>query len=318
MGSRRNSTQLKADAMLLLVTMCWGVSYYLIDRALEQMDPMTLNAYRFIGAFAAAAVLSFPRLRSVDRVTMKYSLYVGISLVLVYIGCTYGVKYTSESNAGFLCAMTVVFTPLFAFIFRRVVPDKKQILVLFLCITGIALMSLNERFRMATGDILCLMCAVAYAADLLITEKAVSDPRVDAFQLGVFQLMFAGLIMLVLAFIVEEPCLPRDGFGWFSVGFLAVFSTGIAFIVQAVAQQYTSSTHVGVIFCMEPVFAGIVAFFLAGERLLPRAYLGIVLMLLGMLIMEVDPSKLIRGRRAGSEAQEGEDSVTGSETKEDT
>lgn len=55
-----------------------------------------------------------------------------------------------------------------------------------------------------------------------------------------------------------------------TVLFLAIFCTGIAFIVQAVAQQYTSASHVGVIFSLEPVFAEIVVFFLAGEVLLPE------------------------------------------------
>jgi drug/metabolite transporter (DMT)-like permease len=38
----------------------------------------------------------------------------------------------------------------------------------------------------------------------------------------------------------------REGMG--SVLFLSIFCTGLAFIIQAVAQQYTSANHVGVIF----------------------------------------------------------------------
>ena len=58
--------------------------------------------------------------------------------------------------------------------------------------------------------------------------------------------------------------------------------------VQSVQQQYTTATHVGLIFTLEPVFSATVAFFLAGERLLPRAYLGAVLMLLSLVLMEID------------------------------
>lgn len=290
--SKNKKTQLKADMMLLLVTMCWGISYFLMDLSLEEMDPFTLNAWRFLGAFGIAAAISFPRLRTVNRATMKYALFVGVALTVVYIGCTFGVKYTSQSNAGFLCAMTVVFTPLFAWLFKRVLPGRKLAAVVCMCLVGIALMTLDDRLHMALGDVLCLMCAVAYAADLLITETAVGREDVDAYQLGVFQLLFTGIFMLILALIFEEPGMPKTGTGWFAVAFLAVFCTGVAFIVQSVAQQYTSSTHVGVIFCLEPVFAGIVAFFLAGEVLLPRAYAGAGLMLAGLLLMELDLGKL--------------------------
>ena len=108
--------------------------------------------------------------------------------------------------------------------------------------------------------------------------------------------------MLILALIFEEPTLPQSAGCWMSLVFLALFCTGIAFIVQAIAQQYTTATHVGIIFALEPVFAGIVAFLFAGERLLPRAYFGALLMLVSIIMMEVD-IKGIFGRRKGLQKQ---------------
>ena len=283
--------QVKADSMLVLVTLCWGVSYYLIDLSLADLEPFTLNAFRFGGAFLIALVLAFPKLKNVNRATIKYSIFVAAALVFVYIGATFGVMYTSLSNSGFLCALTVIFTPILAFFFKKQVPDKKLALVILMCTVGIGLLTLNEQLKPALGDILCIMCAVAYAVDLLITETAVAKDEVDAFQLGVFQLGFTGLFNLILALIIEEPHLPQSGAVWGSVAFLAVFCTGVAFIVQAVAQQYTSASHVGVIYTLEPVFSGIVAFLFAGEVLLPRAYAGAVILIASLFVMEIDFKK---------------------------
>ena len=284
----KEHTQLKADMMLVLVTLCWGISYFMMDICLDEMDPMTLNAYRFLGAFAVAALVSFRRIRNVNRTTLKYAFFIAISLVFVYIGATYGVKYTTQSNAGFFCATSTIFTPIIVFVFRKIVPEKKLILAVILCTVGLALMSLDVNMHIAKGDWLCLLCGFSYGFDLLITEIAVEKEEVNAFQLGVYQLLFTGLFMLVLSFVLETPCLPQSPKCWISVIFLAIFCTGLAFIIQCVAQQYTSASHVGVIFALEPVFAGIVAFFLAGERLLPRGYFGAVLMLISLLVMEVD------------------------------
>lgn len=285
-------TQVKADMLLVLVTLCWGVSYYMIDLCLVEMDTFNLNAFRFLGAFIVAAIFTFPKLKDVNKTTLKYAFFVGLSLVFVYIGATFGVKYTSLSNSGFLCALSVVFTPLLGIIIFKQKPDKKMVLVVLVCLVGIALMSLNKDMKPALGDFFCLLCAFSYAVDLIITEKAVSKEEVNAFQLGVFQLGFTGIFMLILSFIFEEPCLPSSGVVWGSALFLAVFCTGVAFIAQAIAQQYTSATHVGVIFTLEPVFAGIVAFLLAGEILLPRAYFGAFLLLASLLIMEIDVKAL--------------------------
>ena len=74
------SKQVRADGILLLVTLCWGVSYLLMDISLTDLDPFTLNSFRFLGAFAIAAVVSWKRVKTVNRQTLKYSLIVGLRL----------------------------------------------------------------------------------------------------------------------------------------------------------------------------------------------------------------------------------------------
>lgn len=290
--------QFQADMMLILVTLCWGISYYLMDVALSDMDPFTLNAHRFLGAFAVAALLSWKKLLNVNKTTLKYSVLVGVALVFVYIGATFGVKYTTLSNSGFLCALTVIFTPIIGFIFLRQRLSRKMLIAVLMCFVGIALLTLKDDFsiNMANlkGDLLCTMCGVAYAIDLLLTEKAVAHEEVDAFQLGVFQLGVTGVCNLILAFLVETPHFPTEPSIWEAVAFLSIFCTGVAFIVQPIAQQYTSASHTGVIFALEPVFAGIVAFVLVGEVLTAKAYLGAVLMVASIFVMEIDFTGLKR------------------------
>jgi drug/metabolite transporter (DMT)-like permease len=285
--------QMKADLMLLLVTLFWGVSYWLIDVSLAEVGPFTLNALRFLIAFFIALIFAYPKLKTVDRVTLKYSAYIGVALVFVYIGATFGVKYTSLSNAGFLCALTVVMTPILGFFVLKQKPEKKLAVVVVMCLIGIGLLSLKDNLRPALGDIFCIMAAFAYAVDLIMTEIAIDRKKVNAFQLGVFQLGFTGLFNLIIAVAAEKPSLPHSTGTWAAVLFLSVFCTGAAFIVQALAQQYTSASHVGVIFSLEPVFAGIVAFFLAGEILTVRAYVGAILLISGLFIMELDIKKIV-------------------------
>lgn len=131
------------------------------------------------------------------------------------------------------------------------------------------------------------MSSVSYAADLLITGSAVSKKEVNAFQLGVFHLGFTGLFSLVLALIFEEQTLPSSGGIWAALIYLAVIGTGLVFIVQVVAQQYTTASHVSVIFTFESVFSGAFAFFLLGEVLRPKAYIGAVILIIALFIMEI-------------------------------
>lgn len=292
------SQQRKADLSLIMVTLFWGVSYYLVNLCLEELQPMNLNAFRFLLAFLVLAAVFWKKLRHVSRATLRYSLIIGVLLVGVYAGATYGVANTSISNAGFICALPVVFTPLLDFVFNRRKPDRKLGIALVLCTVGMALLTLNEAFRPASGDLICLICAVCYAADMLVTEKAVKHPEVDAVTLGVCQLGAAGVLMLLVSVVAERPHLPQSPKIWAAAVFLGLFCSGVAFVIQAVAQQYTTASHVGVIFTLEPVFSGIVAFVFAGEKLLLRGYAGAALMLLSLLVIEMDWRPLL-GKRNG-------------------
>ena len=291
-------TKIKADILLIMVTLFWGISYWLIDVSLAEVGPFGLNALRFLIAFFIAVILALPRLKTVNRTTIKYSALIGIALLFVYIGATFGVMYTSLSNAGFLCALTVVITPILAFFVLKQKPDKKLAVVVLMCLIGIALLTLKGNLRPALGDLLCIMAAFAYAVDLLITEIAVRKKEVNAFQLGVFQLGFTGIYNLIISLLLETPELPHSPNVWAAVLFLSVFCTGAAFIIQAIAQQYTSASHVGVIFSLEPVFAGIVAFFLANEILSGRAYVGAALLVSSLFIMELDIFRLVTSFRS--------------------
>ena len=288
-------TKLKADLSLLLVTLGWGMSYYLMDISMEDMGPFTLNSNRFIIAFAVASILAFPKLKNISKRTFKFSLLLGVALVFVYLGASFGTKYTTLSNVGFLCGLTVIFTPILSAIIYKKLPGKKQIFVILLSFAGIALLTLKDDFSInydnLLGDLLCIVCAFAYAVHLLITEKAVAFEDVNPFHLGVLQLGTTGIFTLILALIFETPHLPTEPRYWGPVLFLSIFCTGIAFIVQCIAQQYTEASHVGVIFSLETVFAGIVAYVFAHEVLSFQSYAGAALMVASIFIMEINFSK---------------------------
>ncbi len=289
--------QLKADLMLLLVTAGWGVSFYLIDLSLEEFSPLTLLAYRFVSSFIIVYAFFFKKVRKTNFATIKYALMASVFLSSAYALSVYGVMYTSLTNAGFLCALTVIFAPIFTMIFKKKIPSKKFFFVLAICVVGMGLLTLGDDLSFAIGDLYCVMCAATFSINLLIVETAVAKEEVDAFNLGVFLLGAVGLTMLILAFLFEQPALPKTPVVWGSVIFLSVMCTGVATIVQSLAQQYTTASHVGLIYTLEPVFAAVVAYLFAGEVLLPRGYVGATMMILSIFIMEIDFGKMFKKKQ---------------------
>lgn len=288
--------QLKYDFILLLVALGWGFSFYFIDISLQYMGPFTLNAYRFIIAFLIIGILSFRKLRNPSKETLKFSLIIGIVFFLAYASSTISIMFTSLSNAGFLPGLSVVFTPILSVLIYKNKPQKKLILVVLLSVTGTALLTLKEGFEINSdyllGDFLGILTGVLSALAIVLTGGAVSKEEVNSYQLGVYQLAVVGIMSLALTFLFETPTVSTVPHVWFVVLFLALFCTGLALVIQPIALKYTTDDHVAIILALEPLFAGFVAYFFAGEVLSSQAYLGAALMISSIFIMEIDLKKL--------------------------
>ncbi len=295
------SKQLRADLQLLLITFCWGISYVFTNLCLREMSPMMLLAYRFLIGFFAVALIFRKNLLHLNKITFKYSLVCAASLFVTYATVTYGQLYTTSTKASFLCALTTILTPILAFFVLKQKQDKSLIIAVVICFVGIVLMTLSEGFILdrteLKGDILCIICAVTYAINLLTVEKSVRTEGVDAVGLGASQLLIVGLLNLTAAAVKRELVLPKDPAVWGMVLVLSLLCTALAMVLQPVAQMHTTASHVGVIYALEPVFSAIAAMLILHEFMSFQNYIGAALMLISILIMEIDWSKI--KKRAG-------------------
>lgn len=276
---------LKAELMLLVVTLFWGSSYIFMKMGLGTLGEFNLIALRFGLAFCLAAVLFHKRLRSVDAKTLKYGALLGFLLLGVFTCITFGLKTTTTSNAGFLVALTVIFVPMIdVLVFKkRVAPP--QVFGSILAIAGIGLLTLNATLTIQPGDFLCILAAVFYAVQILVTGKAVKTS--DSLTIGILQLGFAGGFALVLSSLFETPSLPSNLPVWIAILALGILCSACGFILQPVAQKYTSPTRTGLIFSLEPVFAALFGYWFAGEQLSVQGYTGAALVLLGIIASEL-------------------------------
>lgn len=285
-------TYVKADLMLLMITIFWGTSCLLTKIGLGEIREFNLIALRFIMAFALSAAVFWKRIRQVDRQTVRYAAILSAILFTVYIAMTFGVKLTSVSSAGFLTCLAGVFIPIISFLFLKQKQEKKVLISIFLTLIGIILLTVNEGINFNLGDLLCTLCSLIYAVHIIVTGKL--TVKVDSVALGVLQLGFAGVYAIIFSFIFEGPVLPATVSSWLIVITLSVFCTGVAFIVQTVAQKYTSPVHTGFIFSLEPVFTAIVAFIFAGEILPLKGYIGGFLMVVSVMLVEIDFKAILK------------------------
>ena len=294
-------TRDRADLLLFMITVFWGASYILTKVGLDFLPPYNLTAVRFLVAFLVSAAV-FPKqtVRS-DRRTIRYALILALILFGVFISMTFGLKYTSASNAGFLISLSVVLIPILSSVFLKQKIEKKVIAAVGIAPIGIALLTLDTEFVISGGDLLCILCALLFAIHVVAT--GVFTQKVNSIALGVLQLGFVGLFSSVFAVFTETLTLPATPLAWFVVLTLSIVCTAVGYIVQTTAQQYTSATHTGLILSLEPVFSAIFAYACLGEVLAIRGYIGAVILLGIVLLAEVDIKPKIQ--RAGTDTPPG-------------
>jgi drug/metabolite transporter (DMT)-like permease len=73
---------------------------------------------------------------------------------------------------------------------------------------------------------------------------------------------------------------------WGALLVTGVFASALAFLVQTWAQQRASAMRTALVFALEPVFAGIFGFALAGDRLGALGWAGCAVIMCGIAVAE--------------------------------
>jgi drug/metabolite transporter (DMT)-like permease len=107
--------------------------------------------------------------------------------------------------------------------------------------------------------------------------------------LAINQIGAGALLGAVTFWWIETPRLAWNAAVVTALLVTSLLATAVAFAVQSWAQQFTTPTRTALIFSLEPVFAWVTSFLLAGETLSPRATTGAILILAGILFVELKP-----------------------------
>jgi drug/metabolite transporter (DMT)-like permease len=283
----RTPTTVLAVLGLLGVTAAWGSTFFLIKDVVERIPVSDFLAVRF--ALAAVALwLLAPR--SVSRLTAAERRS-GVVLGVVYGGAqllqTVGLQHTSASVSGFVTGMYVVFTPLLGALLLRARIGGVVWVAVGLATTGLGVLSL-QGLAIGGGEALTLASAVLYAVH--IVGLGVWSSARSAIGLTVVQLV----TITVVCGIGAAPggvVLPQTGDDWFALVYMALVAGALALVVQTWAQAHLAATRAAIIMTMEPVFAGLFAVLLGGERLGLRVVVGGGLVLAAMYLVELGPRR---------------------------
>lgn len=277
-----------ADGMLLVTAIVWGSGFVITAIALEYLTAYQVMAGRFLLAAIILTILFGYRLKKASKSVIWKGILLGTILYIAFALQTVGLQYTTPSKNAFLTAVNVIIVPLIAFaVYKRRI-DGYEIIGSIIAIAGIGFLSLQGSLTMNIGDALSLACAVAFAFDIFCTNLFVQ--KEDAIALTIIQFITAAFLGILV--VVSQGDIPTtfEKEAIYSIIYLAIFSTTLAYLFQNVANQYTSATKAAIILSTESFFGMVLSVIFLHEVLTSRMVVGAVMILLAILIAEVKPA----------------------------
>ena len=265
--------------MLLLANLFWGLSFPLIKAvmlaqhaALPSSGQWFITACtiapRFLLASAVLLVVLRKQLGTFTRLEVKQGVLIGLTAGGGMLFQNDGLQFTSASVSAFLTQFYAIMIPIYVAARLRRWPTGVVLASSALVLAGVAVLGRFDfrAMHLGRGEIETLVSSGFFMMQILLLErKEFAANRALPLTLVMFvteALLFTGM-MVGTAGRASDLLVPWTSGTWLAcTALLTVFCTLGSFIIMNRWQPVITATEAGLIYCIEPVFASIMALFL--------------------------------------------------------
>lgn len=271
--------------LLVVVTAIWGTTFPLVKTLGETLTPPTIITLRF----GLAALVLSPWLRRFTWPKLRDGAILGAVGFASYATQTIGLEKVTSGRAAFLTGLNVIMVPLaLPFLGRRL--QRLVVVAAALAVIGISLMSWDDgALLFSVGDVWILICALTYAAYVLLLERFA--PRHHVVEFSALQVMTIGVLgtaWLLIRGPIEPLRSLRDAPSgtWLTLLYLGVVAVALSTLLQTRSQQIVPAPIAAIVYALEPVFGAAASFAWRGERIAPIGFVGGVVVLTAMVLSQ--------------------------------
>jgi drug/metabolite transporter (DMT)-like permease len=255
----------RAWLLFLLVSVLWGIPYFLIKIAIDDLSPVFVVAGR--GLIAALVLLPVAAARGTLGVLRArlgtVATIAAVHIIGPFLLITYGEVHITSSLTGLLIAVEPV---VIALLMARTEPlTRVRTLGLVLGFAGVAvLVGLDvsgDRLGLL-GAAMVLLAAVSYAVATMLVQRRAADIPPEALAGGTTAIT---AIVLAPFALLTWPTEPVPVNAWLALAALGVFCTAIALLAFYRLIALAGSNRAGLVTYVNPVVAVLLGVLLLNE-----------------------------------------------------
>lgn len=312
-------TNVRSLLFLFTAAIVWGFAFVAQKFGGESVTPICFNAVRFlIGAITLIPIaLIFERepkdnrkLRRTVRAGAICAVFLSVATVLQQ----YGINAVGAGKGAFITALYSVLVPIVYFLFFHHKTSANVWIGAVLAVIGVFLLSVTDGFTIGTADIVLYVSVFFWTGHIISIDKLV--PQVSPIKFALFQALFASIYEFIVAALcnpflsVLSKFFPQTDFSAYAevltlsgitdalipLLYCGVCSTAIAYTCQILGQKGADPTFATIVLSTESVFGVLGGVLLGSETLTARGVFGCVLAFAGIVVSQLDLSKLLKAK----------------------
>lgn len=276
-----------AKIALFLTALLWGSTFTIGKLASEVFSPSFIIALRFLIAGVALLIAAYPQRKQLDRKYWVDGFWMGFTLFLSYILQVGGLALdTSPGKSAFLCTTYSVMVPFLHWFVTRQRPKAHHLICVFLCLSGVGILSLSGGWGMSLGDVLTVLSGVPCAVNIVISAMVCKNRNVLLLTTVELWIVTAFAWMFVFLGNGFPAQFPPDAVG--GIVYLGLFATALCLFMQSFGLKYAEPAIGGMLLSLESVFGVVFSVIIYRERVTLRMGAGFAVIFVAILLSQWD------------------------------
>lgn len=275
---------------IFLTALIWGYSFVAVKVVVKEIEPFYLVGIRNLAGGIFLSIVFFKRMKNISKKDIMLSAPVGIALFLGFFLQTMSSKFITASKVAFFTGSYVIFIPFFSWLIYKKRPHISAFIAAVITVLGLYLLSSFEGFSsIEVGDLLALLCAIVFAVHLMLIDKMLE--YVDGIIMAALQLIIAGIVSLSVGWVTSTPFnVNVSSEAIYSLIYLAIGATGIAYLLQTVSQKYVNPSKAGIILSLESFLGALGGVIFMKDPVTINFIIGSICMISAIFICEIGSS----------------------------
>jgi drug/metabolite transporter (DMT)-like permease len=287
----RRARPIAALAFLVLV---WGYNWVVIKLAVLDASPFTFAATRTLGGGIVLA-LAAPVLRKSLRPQFPAAYFwIGLFQTAGFIGLSTWAVVTAQAGQ---VAILVYTMPLWVSLLAWPLLGERiggwQAAAIAIAFAGVVCM-FGPLHSVGVAEWLAVAAGLAWAIGIVLTKRLQQRAKPDVYGLSMWQMLFGGLVLVVVALVVPGHATTWSARYVFAVAYNVVLATAIAYVVFVFVIDALPARDAGMGSLGTPIIGTLAAWLQLGEVPTRLSALGMALIVMGLVVLSIADRRATR------------------------